>query len=105
MAESKVTGIEAMVQLRHIDAPLAGLHRSFDTKILHKKAMRIYVQLTKTCKESFLSDDTLFKCAIFDWCLLLVMKLLGRGKEPWVEEKEEREEGVGDQHRFQGKEI
>jgi hypothetical protein len=34
MAESKVTGIEAMVQLRHIDAPLAGLHRSFSHEII-----------------------------------------------------------------------
>ena len=65
--------------------------------------MRISAQLTKTCKKSFFVM-TLFLNVQF-WCLLLVMKLLGRGKEPWVEEKEEREEGVGDQHRFQGKEI
>ena len=33
MAESKVTSIKAMVQLRHIDAPLAGLHRSWEQSI------------------------------------------------------------------------
>ena len=34
MAESKVASIKAMVHLRHIDAPLAGLHRSFENKYL-----------------------------------------------------------------------
>ena len=37
-------------------------------------------------------------------CLLLVMKLLGRGKEPWFEEKKEKRR-FGAQHRGQGKEI
>ena len=53
MTEAEVASIKTMVQLSHIDAPLAGLHRSFDTTILHKKAMHISVQLTKTCKKSF----------------------------------------------------
>ena len=53
MTEAEVASIKTMVQLSHIDAPLAGLHRSFDTTILHKKAMHISVQLTKPCKKSF----------------------------------------------------
>ena len=33
MTEAEVASIKTMVQLSHIDAPLAGLHRSFEKKV------------------------------------------------------------------------
>ena len=47
MTEAEVASIKTMVQLSHIDAPLAGLHRSFDTIILHKEGHAYFRSIDK----------------------------------------------------------